>query len=62
MDIINWFTEYYIEVAALVGTAAALAATLPRPTSGKLLILFKVLDFLAMNLGKARNAEPRKEG
>jgi len=53
---INWIWAHKEDLLSLVGGAAVLAATLPRPASGRGALLFKVLDLLAANFGQARNA------
>lgn len=46
------------EVLAAVGGSAVLAALLPRPPEGsKWAVVFKLLDILAANWAKARNAK-----
>jgi hypothetical protein len=43
-------------IAKVISTAALIAATFPRPTTGPLLVVYQVIDFLAANFGKAKNA------
>lgn len=61
-DLINWILAHQSDlvsvgsqILAAIGAAALLAAKLPRPASGKLDWMFKVLDLLAANFGNAKN-------
>jgi hypothetical protein len=48
-------------ITAAVAICAAVATVLPRPAAGgngAYRILYAVVNFIAFNLGKARNAEP----
>ena len=61
-DLIERWTGSYADLAfSLIGVAAALAALLPPPKEGQRLYAaaHAVLNFLALNILRARNAKPR---
>lgn len=61
-DLIERWTGSYADLAfSLIGVAAALAALLPPPKEGQRLyaVVHAVLNFLALNILRARNAKPR---
>ena len=61
-DLIEKWTGSYADlVFSLIGVAAALAALLPPPKEGQKLyaVVHALLNFLALNILRARNAKPR---
>ena len=51
-------SDYVTIALAVIGAAAAIAAVTPTPVDdGIVRLLRKVLDIIAMNVGKARNKE-----
>ena len=61
-DLIERWTGSYADLAfSLIGVAAPLAALLPPPKEGQRLyaVVHAVLNFLALNILRARNAKPR---
>ena len=61
-DLLEKWTGSYADLAfSLVGVAAALAALLPPPKEGQRLYAFvhALLNFLALNILRARNAGTR---
>lgn len=61
-DLIEKWTGSYADlVFSLIGVAAALAALLPAPKEGQKFyaVLHAALNFLALNILRARNAKPR---
>ena len=62
-DILSgWSGSYADLVFSLIGVAAALAALLPAPKAGPTCyrLLHAAVNFLAMNILRARNAGARK--
>lgn len=54
------FLDYWYGVLAkVIATAAIIAAAIPRPTSGPLLVVFQIVDWLAVNFGNAKNASAK---
>lgn len=54
------FGSYAGLVLAIMGVCAAVAALLPAPTEDSTVVyrwVYKVLNWLAMNIGKAKNAD-----
>lgn len=54
------FGSYAGLVLSVMGVCAAVAALLPAPTEDSNVVykaVYKVLNWLAMNIGKARNAD-----
>ena len=61
-DLIEKWTGSYADlVFSLIGVAAALAALLPAPKEGQkaYAVVHALLNFLALNILRARNAKPR---
>ena len=61
-DLIEKWTGSYADlVFSLIGVAAALAALLPPPKEGQKFyaVVHALLNFLALNILRARNAKPR---
>jgi hypothetical protein len=65
-DIIPYLTplienNYFNVVSAVVLLASAIAAVTPTPKEGSLWAkVYKVIDFLALNIGKAKDKGPVK--
>ena len=57
----KWTGSYADLVFSLIGVAAALAALLPAPKEGQkaYAVVHALLNFLALNILRARNAKPR---
>lgn len=56
--VIENFDNILMLATSIVGTAAIIASMTPTPKDdGIVRLLKKVLDFLAMNVGKAKNAD-----
>lgn len=54
------FGSYAGLVLAIIGVCAAISALLPAPTEDSNVVyksVYKVLNWLAMNIGKAKNAD-----
>lgn len=54
------FGSYAGLVLAIIGVCAAVSALLPAPTEDSNVVyrwVYKVLNWLAMNIGKAKNAD-----
>lgn len=59
------FGSYAGLVLAIIGVCAAVAALLPAPSTDSNVVykaVYKVLNWLAMNVGKAKNADDAAQG
>ena len=55
------FINIFMWVTAIIAIASLVAAVTPTPQGDKLLAnLYKVIDFLALNIGKAKD-KPKKK-
>lgn len=63
LDIISYFSDspYFNVLTAVIALASAIAALLPVPKEGSTMSkIDKVIDFLALNVGKAKD-KPKEE-